>query len=65
MRATSLLLGLVLILALAGCPEKKRAAPAESQPVGSDPSPAVRPVQEKVDDSLKRGADRTTPDVED
>jgi hypothetical protein len=60
MRSRSLLLCLVV---LAGCPENKRAAPAESQPVGSNPSPAVQPVQNKLDDSMMRNEDRANPDV--
>jgi hypothetical protein len=61
MRASLLLVSLVLLLA--GCPEKKRAAPAESQPVGENPSPVVKPVQDKVEDSLKRGEERANPDL--
>ena len=55
------LIGLVVMLALAGCPSKKKAAPAEGAGSGST-APILQPVETKLDNAMDKNEQRATPD---
>jgi hypothetical protein len=55
----------VFVLALAsGCPAKKKAAPAGESTGSGSTAPILQPVENKLDDSMKKNEDRATPDPE-
>lgn len=57
------LVGLVVVLALAGCTSKKKAAPPEADGSGST-APILQPVETKLDNAMDKNEQRATPDPE-
>ncbi len=57
------LVGLVMILALAGCPAKKKAPPPEGAGSGST-APILQPVETKLGNAMDKTAQRAQPDPE-
>ena len=57
------LIGLVVMLALAGCTSKKKVPPAEGAGSGST-APVLQPVETKLDNAMDKNEQRAKPDPE-
>jgi hypothetical protein len=57
------LVGFLVVLVLASCTSKKKAAPVEGAGSGST-APILQPVETKLDNAMDKNEDRAKPDPE-